>query len=302
MMHPAIKLRHIRAFLQIAADGNLTAVARAQGITQPALSRTLAELEDLLGQPMFLRQGRRLVLTEAGAVFRGHAAQGLQALEAGFGALQPGLGGGRLRLGVLPTAATRLVPQVALRFRALNPGTVLSIVTGPHGHLIRLLRDGGIDLMVGRMPAPAEMPDLSFEHLYEEQVVLCARAGHPLEMLPVAEMLRRMPLVLPPEGAIIRPAVEDYLASLGLAGLPAAFETVSYAIGRGLVGQSDALWFISRGVIRDDLERGDLQVLPTGGRFLSGSVGMTRRPALARPGLDMLMQLTREAVADNAYQ
>ena len=55
-MHPGVKLRHIRAFLDIAAEGGLSAVARAQGITQPALSRTLAELETLLGQPMFLRR------------------------------------------------------------------------------------------------------------------------------------------------------------------------------------------------------------------------------------------------------
>ncbi|MEF9606063.1 LysR family transcriptional regulator, partial [Paracoccus sp. PXZ] len=90
VMHPAIKLRHIRAFLDIAAEGGLSAVARRQGITQPALSRTLAELETLLGQALFLRQGRRLVLTEQGALFRHHAAQALQALEAGAAALRPG--------------------------------------------------------------------------------------------------------------------------------------------------------------------------------------------------------------------
>ena len=66
IMHPGIKLRHIRVFLDIAARGNLSAAARAQGITQPALSRTLAELETLLDAQLFRRERRRLILTEAG--------------------------------------------------------------------------------------------------------------------------------------------------------------------------------------------------------------------------------------------
>ncbi|HEX9858203.1 MAG TPA: LysR substrate-binding domain-containing protein, partial [Paracoccaceae bacterium] len=262
-MHPGIKLRHIRAFLDIASAGNLSAVARAQGITQPALSRSLAELEVLLGLPLFLRQGRRLVLTEAGTLFRRHASAGLLALEAGAQALHPGNSGGRLRVGVLPTVATRLFPAIALQFRTLSPDVTLAVESGPHGHLLRLLREGTIDLMVGRMPEAREMADLSFDHLYEEDVVLAARARHPLAAAPLPDLLRRVPLVLPPLGALIRRVVDDYLATLGLAGVTPAFETVSQAVGRGLVMGSDAVWFISRGVIIDDLERGDLVTVPT---------------------------------------
>jgi LysR family transcriptional regulator, pca operon transcriptional activator len=302
IMHPAIKLRHIRAFLDIAAEGSLTAVAQAQGITQPALSRTLAELEDLLATPLFRREGRRLVLTEPGALFRHHASLGVQALEAAAGALR-GDGRARLHLGVLPTVAARLIPQVALRLRAALPQTVISVTTGPHPHLIRLLRDGAIDVMVGRMPAAAEMADLAFEHLYEEDIVLCARAGHPRLGLGLAEVLRSCPLILPPEGAVIRRAVDDYIASLGLAAVQPAFETVALPIGRGLVLASDAVWFISRGVIQDDLERGEMVLLPTSARFLSGAVGLTRRARSAPDrGAEVLIQITRDCVAKGLHR
>jgi LysR family pca operon transcriptional activator len=298
IIHPGVKLRHIRAFLDIASGGGLSAVARAQGISQPALSRTLAELEDLLGHALFLRQGRRLVLTEAGAVFRRHALMGLQALDAGAAALRPGGDGGRLLIGVLPTTATRFFPRVALRFHRISPAPMLSVVTGPHSYLMGLLRSGELDLMVGRMPAPSEMAGLRFDHLYEEDVLLCARAGHPLLHLPLAELLAQVPLVLPPEGALIRRAVEDFLASQGLANLRPAFETVALALGRGLLMESDALWFISRGVIADDLDRGDLVEVPTGAQFLIGSVGLTRRQTGPSPaGLDLLCQLARDAAA-----
>lgn len=295
IMHPAIKLRHIRAFLDIAFDGNLSAVARRQGISQPALSRTLAEIEDLLGVALFRREKRRLALTEAGAVFRGHASLGLQALEAGAAALRPGAGGNTIRVGILPTAATRLFPIVALRFRETQPETLLKIETGPHSYLLRLLRDGEIDLMIGRMPVASEMAGLTFEHLYEEEIVLVARAGHPMAQHPVPALLQAVPLILPPEGALIRRAVNDYLVSLGLPAVRPAFETVALAVGRGILAGSDAVWFISRGVVADEVERGDLIVLPTGARFLSGSVGVTRRQAgpVVR-GLDLLVRLCHD--------
>lgn len=295
-MHPGIKLRHIRAFLDIAAEGNLSAAAREQGITQPALSRSLAELESLLDQPLFLRQGRRLILTEGGRLFRSHALAAVQALEAGVAAIRPGQGGA-IRVGVLPTVATRFFPQVALRFFHMRPDITLSVETGPHHYLIRLLRDGSIDMMIGRLPAASEMSGLGFDHLYEEDVVLASRADHPMAHVPLAEVLSSVPVILPPATALIRPSVDAYLASLGLNGLRPAVETVSLAIGRGICLASDTLWFISRGVVIEELSSGLMAEWPTGARFLSGAVGITRRQGDPPPGLAVLETIAREVAA-----
>lgn len=292
-MHPAIKLRHLRAFVAIAAEGNLSAVARSQGISQPALSRTLAELEGLLGHALFRRQGRRLALTEAGALFRRHAVIGLQALEAGAAALLPDRGG-IIRAGVLPTVATLFMPRLALRLRAVRPDITLAVETGPHHYIMRLLREGQIDVMLGRLPGAAEIAGLRFDHLYEEDIVLVARAGHPLLGRPSAEMLARCPVVLPPATAIIRRAVDDYLAAQGLAGLRPALETASLALGRGMVMMSDSLWFISRGVVQMELDTGQLVPLPAEARFLSGAVGITRRQAGGTEAVETLAALAHD--------
>lgn len=268
-------------------------MARASGITQPALSRTLAELEDLLGQALFLRQGRSLRLTEAGILFRRYAAEAIAALDAGAAALKGEEAEGRLAVGVLPTVATRFFPRVALRFREVRPEITLSVTTGPQGYLLTLLREGHINLLAGRMPEPREMAGLAFEHLYEEEIVLAARAGHPLTHLPPFDLLARVPLVIPPEGAAIRRAVDDYLASLGLASLQAAVETVSLPVGRGILLGSDALWFISRGVIVEELEAGTLQAVSTSARRLAGAVGLTRRQGEAGLSLAHLMEIAR---------
>lgn len=292
IMHPAIKLRHIRVFLDIAARGNLSAAARAQGITQPALSRSLAELEALLSVSLFRRERRRLVLTEEGAIFRGHAATALQTLEAGVAALHPGENASRLKVGILPTAATRLFPRIALRFREISPHVTLAVETGPHSHLVRLLRAGEIDLMIGRMPAADDMAGLRFDHLYEDQIALVSRAAHPLLGRPTEDALTSCPLILPPQDALIRRAVDEYLLSRNLAGVQPAFETAALAVGRGILAASDALWFISQGVVTDELERGDLVQWATGAGSLTGAVGLTRRQASTEEAmLDLLAHL-----------
>lgn len=306
-LHPGVKLRHIRAFLDIAALGSITRAAQAQGVTQPALSRTLTELEALLGTALFRRDARKLTLTEAGALFRHHASLGVQALESAAAALHPGSAEATVRAGVLPTAATQLFPQVALRFHALRPDTTLAVITGPHSHLMQLLRRGRIDLMLGRMPDAGEMQDMSFEHLYDDDIVLVARAGHPAvgTEAGLPAILRRYPVILPPRGAIIRRPVEMFLAAHDMTGLRAAYETVALTVGCGIVAHSDAMWFISRGVVSADLAAGRMQVLATDLAYLSGAVGLTSRPgpaAAAASGVDLIRQITREIVAAGLHR
>lgn len=124
-------------------------------------------------------------------------------------------------MGILPTVATRFFPRVVLRFGALRPDMVLAVETGPHHYLMRLLREGGIDLMIGRLPGASEMAGLSFDHLYEEDVVLVGRAGHPLAQHPVAEALVQAPVILP-AGLGADPAAGRCLSGGAGAGGPAA--------------------------------------------------------------------------------
>jgi LysR family pca operon transcriptional activator len=140
------------------------------------------------------------------------------------------------------------------------------------------------------------MTGLVFEQLYIEAVVAVVRPGHPLLAAP-ASGFAGLPLVLPPPGAVIRPVVEQYFLSLGQE-LPAAFvETVSLALGRGLVQASDAVWFISRGVVEEELAQGSIKALDLGGLpAAAGPVGLTRRAGgEAGPELQALMQALRDA-------
>jgi LysR family transcriptional regulator, pca operon transcriptional activator len=297
-MHPGIKLRHVRLFLAVADHGSLTAAARAMGLSQPALSKSLAEVEAMLGAPLFLRQGRRLHLTPAGEGFRRHARDGLAALDAAAAATAPDAGPGRLSVGLLPTVSTRFFPEVTARFLQTGPAVTLAIETGAHPVLLRKLRDRQIDVMIGRMPQAAEMPGLDFEFLYEEPIIAAIRADHPARGAPIAQVLRDHPVILPTRESIIRATVDAYLASLNMAALVPAVETATLALGRGLLMATDAVWFISQGVVEAELQSGQFTTVPLGATFLSGAVGMTRVQGHRAPAaLLPLMDLIRQAAA-----
>lgn len=109
---------------------------------------------------------------------------------------------------------------------------------------------------------------------------------------PAAEAVQTCPLILPNTRAIIRGMVEEFLLSVGVQKFDPAFETVSLPFARNLLERSDMMWFISRGVVARELDRGELVSLDMGARILSGAVGLTRRLASAEnPDLDYLIQL-----------
>ena len=296
VMHPAVKLRQIRLFLQIADTGGLTAAAAVLGLSQPALSKSLAELEDLLGVSLFQRLGRRLILTPAGEAFRRHAKEAVASLDAGAQALRGEGGRQRISVGLLPTVSTRFFPAVVGRFLADPVAVTLSIETGSHPFLVQKLRARQMDLMIGRMPNATEMAGLDFEYLYEEPIVAVVKAGHPAQRAPIAQILRHYPVILPTRDSIIRKNVDEYLAALGLAGLEPAVETSTLALGRGLLLASDAIWFISRGVVENEVEAGQLVPIALGATFLSGAVGMTTLTGATLPAsIAVLMRLCRTA-------
>ncbi|MHA6263961.1 LysR substrate-binding domain-containing protein [Arenibacterium sp. CAU 1754] len=182
----------------------------------------------------------------------------------------------RLSVGALPTASTDLLPRAALRFREEAPNVRLHILTGPNWLLFNQLRDGSLDLVVGRMPEGEAASGVTFQQLYVEDVVLVCRPGHPILKTPSPEdSVGQFPLILPPKGAVISGTVDRYLSSIGLPEMRGDFETVALPVGRKIVQSSDMLWFISRGVVAEELRLETLLVVDLASPLLSGPVGIS---------------------------
>lgn len=272
-----LRLRHVRCFLEIARAESVSIAADRLNITQPAVSRSLRELEEILGTQLFDRVGRGLRLNEAGRMFQGHAAASMTELMRGHDRLvKEGGTTVRLSIGALPTASTDLLPRAVLRFHAEAPNVRLHILTGPNWLLFNQLRDGTLDLVVGRMPEGDASTGVTFQQLYIEDVVLVCRSDHAILAARKPEKdIRRFPLVLPPLGAVISGTVDRYLSSIGLPEIRGDFETVALPVGRKIVQSSDMLWFISRGVVAEELRLGTLVAVDIASPLLSGPVGIS---------------------------
>ncbi len=283
-----IKLRHIQCFTETVRQGSLKRAAERLSLTQPAISKTLKELEQILGKTLLLRSRAGVSLTDAGQVFAHFADMSLSALDHGLdGIAQLDATGKRaeISIGALPSVAAALLPRAVAEFERLSPSASLRVLDGPIAYLVDQLRSGAVGMVIGRLGDPSIMQNLSFTQLYQEEVDFVVRPGHPLLDAPRLEDIVNWPVIYPPAAAAIRPLVERFLIGHGIGAPPKALETVSGAFGRVYTRESDAVWIISRGVVWNELAEGRLVRLPFETGMTRGPVGLLRRED-AEPGAE----------------
>ena len=298
-----IKIRHLACFLEVANRRSFGAAAEALAITQPAVSKAIAELEAILGVALFERSRRGVFLTGYGEAFQRYAGASLTALRQGVDSVSQAQarGGHTLAVGALPTTASRIMPQAVQRARAEGLGATLRIITGPNELLLQELRAGDLDLVVGRLAQPRQMQTLAFEYLYSEEVVFVVRPGHPLLDSDTVELgqLTQYTVILPTLRSIIRPEVDRLLVSQGVARLPDIIESVTPDFSRRYTRMTDTVWIISYGVVADDLAEGVLQRLPVNAPPSQGPVGLTQRAGMpSSVSLQILTKAIREVAAE----
>ncbi|TGG95057.1 pca operon transcription factor PcaQ [Natronospirillum operosum] len=282
-MDRRLKLRHFQCFIEVAQSNHLTDAAKSLNITQAAVSKTLTELEAIVGAKLLSRDRRGVSLTSQGELFFHYASAGLASLENGY----EGLTGGpntpqiELRIGVLPTVAARFMPSAIKQFSIDNMRPVnISLQTGYNHLLLDLLHSGKTDLAIARIGSPEMMRELEFTHLYSESLVLVARSDHALFELTGRSRLAEVakyPFLLPPKDISIRPIVEQALITLGIGMPTTVIETISNTFGRAFLRGSDAVWMISYGVVVDYLNSGVLRLLTDPIENTKGPVGLIRR-------------------------
>ncbi len=300
LIDPRIKLRHLQAFVEVARLKSVIRAAEVLHVSQPAVTKTIRELEEVLGVDLFEREGRGIRPTRLGEIFLRHAGATMATLRQAIDAVsrEAAQSGPPVRIGALPTVSARIMPHAMTRFLIDAAGAPVKIVTGENAILLEQLRQGDLDLVVGRLAAPEKMTGLTFEHLYSERVVFVVRPGHAL-LSPAADAFAELsayPMLVPTRNSVIRPIVEQFLIAQGIAMPPTQIETVSDAFGRAYVRMSDAVWIISEGVVAGDVVTGTLSVLPFDTADTRGPVGLTMRTdTLVPASLAMMIDAIREA-------
>lgn len=295
-----IRLRHLHTFVAVAQQGTLGRAAETLNLSQPALSKTLNELEQLTGTRLFERGRLGAQLTLVGEQFLTHAVKVLDALNTAGQALnrKEGLNSDIVRIGALPTAALGIVPSVIGQFHQQQKDITLQVATMNNTMLLAGLKSGEIDIGIGRMSDPELMSGLNYELLFLESLKLVVRPGHPLlqETVTLSRVME-WPVVVSPKGTLPRQNAETLLQSQGCKIPSGCIETLSASLSRQLTVDYDYVWFVPSGAVKDDLRRGLLAALPVPTQGAGEPIGiLTRVDATLTAGTQTLLSAIRKSM------
>ncbi|MDU2188853.1 MAG: LysR substrate-binding domain-containing protein [Klebsiella pneumoniae] len=295
-----MRLRHLHTFVAVAQQGTLGRAAETLNLSQPALSKTLNELEQLTGTRLFERGRLGAQLTLVGEQFLTHAVKVLDALNSAGQALnrKEGLNNDIVRIGALPTAALGILPTVIGQFHKQQKDITLQVATMNNTMLLAGLKSGEIDIGIGRMSDPELMSGLHYELLFLESLKLVVRPGHPLlqETVTLSRVME-WPVVVSPKGTVPRQNAEALLQSQGCKMPAGCIETLSASLSRQLTVDFDYVWFVPSGAVKDDLRRGVLTALPIATQGAGEPIGiLTRVDATLTPGTQTLLSAIRKSM------
>ncbi|EKJ3367858.1 LysR family transcriptional regulator [Salmonella enterica] len=295
-----IRLRHLHTFVAVAQQGTLGRAAETLNLSQPALSKTLNELEQLTGTRLFERGRLGAQLTVPGEQFLTHAVKVLDALNTAGQALnrKEDASADVVRVGALPTAALGILPAAIGRFHQQQKSTSLQVATMNNTMLLAGLKSGEINLGIGRMSDPELMGGLNYELLFLESLKLVVRPGHPLlqETITLSRVME-WPVVVSPKGTVPRQNAEALLQSQGCKMPAGCIETLSASLSRQLTVDYDYVWFVPSGAVKEDLRQATLVSLPVPTQSAGEPIGiLTRVDIPLSTGAQMLIAAIRKSM------
>ncbi|MCP1439633.1 LysR family transcriptional regulator of abg operon [Erwinia persicina] len=253
-MPASIKLHQLRAFVEVTRQGSIRAASRVAKLSQPALSKSVQELEEALGAPLFIRQRQGVQLTATGKDFFRHASLILEELRVAQEEVQQRLGqaGGSVNIGVGGSIARTLMPKVITQFHHLFPEVSVRILEGQLVTLLPELRQGELDFTINTWSPGHQDNELSYETLMERDYCVVVRKGHPLANATSLEALRHCSWTMPSPNGSYYQLLQDLFADSGP--LPAITITCeTFMACASLLAQSDFVSILSQDFFTDPL-------------------------------------------------
>lgn len=303
-----ISMRQLVLLSTVGRELNLSRSAELLHTTQPALSRSLAQMESALGTRLFNRTTKRMSLTAAGMSLLQHANRILAELEMAqeeLAGIEVG-GSGEVRVGMLPAFSTELLARALARARDIVPGIRYAVEVLKVDALREALMNGQIEVMLSHAEFNLDLNAVEVHELYQERIQILVRHDHPLarrRKLALHE-LAPYPWVLPSGGTPLRPKINRML-SVYRRGVPAGgpdVQTDSLALASCLVRHGNLVWAIAsrhaRWVARDP----EIRVVECKPEVLSGPIcAFTRRgESLASPARTLIHCLTAVSATTEA--
>lgn len=173
-----MEFEQLRYFLKVAEHSNFTKAAADVGISQPALSRSVARLEEELGQPVFERQTRKLALTDAGKLLQARAQRIVTLVDDTKSEITDDGQTGRIRVAAIPTIAPYFLPSVLSKFGSSYPQATIVVHEDTTEQLLKAVTDGIVDVAI--LALPLNVRYLEIQQLFEEELMLVMPPQHEL--------------------------------------------------------------------------------------------------------------------------
>jgi DNA-binding transcriptional LysR family regulator len=298
-----LKTRQLLLLIALDEHRNIHRAAEALHMTQPAASKQIKDLEEMLDVHLFERLPRGMEPTIYGETMIRHARMALTSLSLAHDdvvALKAGLVG-QVEVGVIMTPAMSLLPKAIARVKEQAPLLRIGVKLEPSNVLVEMLQRGNLDFMIGRILEKDGSSGLIYEELTEEPACAVCRPGHPLmavENLQLSDIAGH-PWILPPPGSILRHRCDMMFRRAGLEPPSYVVDTTAMLLVAPLLQQTDFLHVMPLEVARYYADLNILSILPIDLPCKMDAFGIIRQQDhLLSPGADLLLRAVRTAAKE----
>ena len=299
------RLKTRQLLLLIALDDyrNIHRAADELHMTQPAASKQVKDLEEMLDVRLFDRLPRGMEPTIYGETMIRHARMALTSLSLAHDdivALKAGLAG-QVEVGVIMAPAMALLPRAIARIKEHAPLLRIGVQLEQSNVLMDKLQHGMLDFMIGRILEKQDSAGLIYEELTEEPACAVVRPGHPLVERTdlVLEDICALPWILPPPGSVLRHRFDMMFRKAGLAPPVNVIDSTALLLVTALLQQTDSLHVMPRDVAEYYVSLNVLKILPIELPCKMDAFGIIRQQDhLLSPGADLLLKAVRVAAAE----
>jgi DNA-binding transcriptional LysR family regulator len=295
-----LKTRQLMLIVALAEEGNIHRAAQVLDMTQPAASKLLKDLEDVLEVPLFERLPRGMRPTWFGETMIRHARVALASLHQAHDELTALKAGrfGQVGIGAITSPGLALLPPAVALVKREQPGLRISLEIETSPVLLARLEQGKIDIVVARLSAEHDKAKLRYVPLSEEPVCAVVRPGHPLlgaSDLKLADVVDAG-WIVPPAGSVLRHRFELMFQEAGLAPPDNVIETAALLFITRMLQQSDMMCVIAADVARYYASHGIVSVLPLEMPCHMDAFGLiTRTDRLLSPAAKVMMAALQSA-------
>lgn len=289
------KFRHLSMIVALGELGKIGVVGDMFGLSQPAMSRTLSELEQYAGHPLFIRHNRGVSLTPQGTVLVKHARVVLaDAKRAEYEMAAAAAGkGGSVSFGTVMTPASEYIVPALKRIYKTNPTLDINLFVDSSDTLISNLLTGSLDFAICRIPVNMDPEWFDFVPLGKESLRLVVSTTHPLasKTLVSEDDLLNQDWILQPTGSPIRQVIDDLYHKRGLIARNVV-STSSVLLTILMVYQDQRVGIFSKSVAELLAQHGLLHALPFEKELSLAEFGLVKlrgreMPASAKPLFDL---------------